>query len=104
MSSAQTNMIKSFKAVAQKCVAFVKENAGAAVKAAAVALGLGALAVPAQSFAVATYDFTGVTSAFTSLSSDTVAATGAVITAGLGVGAVIWGGRLLWRFFKSMAR
>jgi len=53
---------------------------------------------------IGTIDLSGVTTALTSLSSDTVTAAGLVITAALGLGAVYFGGRSLWRFFKSLAR
>lgn len=53
---------------------------------------------------IATVDLSGVTGALSSLSTDLVTASAVVITAALGIGAVFFGGRRLWGFFKSLAR
>lgn len=49
-------------------------------------------------------DLTSVTGEMTSLGTAVVTAAGTVITAALGVGAVFYGGRALWRFFKGLAK
>lgn len=53
---------------------------------------------------LATIDLSGVTDNLTSLSTAVVAAAGTAIGAALAVGAVFYGGRALWRFFKGLAR
>jgi len=55
-------------------------------------------------YSIATIDLTGITTALSGLSTDMVTASGLVITAALALGAVYFGGRSLWRFFKSLAR
>jgi len=51
-----------------------------------------------------TIDLSDVTTELGSLSTAVVTAAGLVIASALAVGAVYFGGRSLWRFFKSLAR
>jgi hypothetical protein len=53
---------------------------------------------------LATIDLTGVTDGITALGTAVVAAAPVVITAALGVGAIFYGGKALWRFFKGLAK
>jgi len=53
---------------------------------------------------LATVDLSDVTGELTSASGSIVSAAAVVITAALAVGALYFGGRSLWRFFKSLAR
>jgi len=53
---------------------------------------------------LATVDLSGVTDELTDVSSAVVTASALVIASALAVGAVYFGGRSLWRFFKSLAR
>jgi len=53
---------------------------------------------------IATIDLSGVTTELGSLSTAVVTASGLVIASALAVGAVFYGGRALWRFFKGLAR
>jgi len=52
---------------------------------------------------LATIDLSDVTDNLTSLGTAVVTAAGLVIAAALGVGAVYYGGKSLWRFFKGLA-
>lgn len=51
-----------------------------------------------------TIDLSGVTDGIAALGTAVVGAAPAVITAALGVGAVFFGGKALWRFFKGLAK
>lgn len=53
---------------------------------------------------LAAIDLTDVTDQLTSLGTAVVTAAGLVIAAALGVGAVFYGGKALWRFFKSLGK
>ena len=53
---------------------------------------------------LAAIDLSAVTGEMTSLGTATVSAAATVITAALGVGAVFYGGKALWRFFKGLAK
>jgi len=55
-------------------------------------------------YRLATIDLTGVTDSLSDLSTKVVTASALVITAALGVGAIFYGGRALWRFFKGLAK
>lgn len=59
---------------------------------------------PTNQMFIATIDLTGVTAAITDLGGSVVGASALVITAALGVGAIFYGGRALWRFFKGLAK
>lgn len=54
-------------------------------------------------FAVITYDLTPVTDQVTALSSALTGSSGAVLVigAGLAIAALVFGGKKLWRLFKS---
>jgi hypothetical protein len=52
---------------------------------------------------LATVDLSGVTGELSSTSTAIVAGAAIVATAALAVGAVYFGGKSLWRFFKSLA-
>lgn len=52
---------------------------------------------------LATIDLSGVTGPIGDLSTALVTGVATVIAAALAVAAVIYGGKALWRFFKSMA-
>jgi site-specific recombinase len=70
--------------------------------AAGLALGLGGLVSSAH--ATTTVDVSGITTTLTGVGTDIVAGAATVATAALGLGAVYFAGRTLWRFFKSLAR
>lgn len=53
---------------------------------------------------LATISLTAVTDELSSLSTAVVGAAATVIGAALAVGAVYFGGRSLWRFFKGLAK
>lgn len=53
---------------------------------------------------LATVDLSGVTDELSSVSTAVVAGAALVVASALAVGAVYFGGRSLWRFFKSLAR
>lgn len=53
---------------------------------------------------IATIDLSGVTGGLSDLSAAVVTAGGLVITSALAVGAIFYGGRALWRFFKGLAK
>lgn len=53
---------------------------------------------------LATIDLTAVTGGMSDLSAAVVTAGAAVIGSALAVGAVFYGGRALWRFFKGLAK
>jgi len=55
-------------------------------------------------FLFGTIDLSDVTTELGSLSTAVVAAAGLVIASALAVGAVYFGGRSLWRFFKGLAK
>lgn len=55
-------------------------------------------------FNLATIDLSAVTGELSSLSTAAVTAAAAVIGSALAIGAVFYGGRALWRFFKSLAK
>ena len=68
-----------------------------------VALALGFSAPMHAAPVLATIDLTGVTGGLTDLGTAVVTGAAVVITAALGVGAVFFGGKSLWRFFKGLA-
>lgn len=53
---------------------------------------------------IGTIDLTGVTNELTSASGSIVAGGALVAVAALALGGFYFGGRSLWRFFKSLAR
>jgi len=53
---------------------------------------------------LATIDLSGVTDELSTVSSAVVAAAAVAAGSALAIGAVYFGGRSLWRFFKSLAR
>jgi len=53
---------------------------------------------------LATIDLTVVTDKVAELGAAIITASGPIITAALGVAAVFYGGRALWRFFKGLAK
>lgn len=53
---------------------------------------------------IGTISLTSVTGGLSDLSDAVVAAAPTVITSALAVGAIFYGGRALWKFFKGMAK
>lgn len=55
-------------------------------------------------YSLATIDLTAVTGELGDLGTAVIAASALVIASALSVGAVFYGGRALWRFFKGLAK
>ena len=95
-----------------KIVGFVRHAADVAVTGVkvvgatvALALGVGSVSSAVSTPAHATgIDLTGVTGPITDLSGALIVAAGAAITAGLGCAALYFGGRWVWRVFKSFTK
>ena len=101
------NKVKVFgRSVKNRLQNFVGE-VKTVTRVAVAAIGFGVAGASAQAAPIlpfATIDLSDVTDNITALGTAVVAAAAAVILAALSVGAVFYGGKALWRFFKSLAK
>jgi hypothetical protein len=70
----------------------------------AKAESVGRLVVLTMNLTMAAIDLTPVTGELTSLGTAVVTAAAVAAAAALGVGAIFYGGKALWRFFKGLAK